>query len=155
MAAAWLGPDKGSKPAVVLAGGILGQTLVQRDVAFTSPDRPETALRIVSHIGRGSSSTAQTVVAMAGPGNFEPKSCSANMQASKPRRNRAASVPAVGTPWPLGFAPFLPPGVEARYRWYRRNCPTSRSEDVLGGCQSVDGLPAERPDPHRAWHDPH
>ena len=70
MAAAWLGPDEGSKPAVVLAGGILGQTLVQRDVAFTSPDRPETALRIVSYIGRESSSTAQTVVAMAGPGNF-------------------------------------------------------------------------------------
>ena len=113
MAAAWLGPDKGSKPAVVLAGGILGQTLVQRDVAFTSPDHPETALRIVSYIGRESSSTAQTVVAMAGPGNFEPKSFSANMQASKPRRNRAASVPAVGTPWPLGFAAFLPPGFEA------------------------------------------
>ena len=72
---------------------------------------------------------------------------SANTQASQPRRNRAASVPAVGTPWPLGFAPFLPPGFEARYRWYRRDCPTSRSEDVLGGCQSVDGLPAERPDP--------
>ena len=75
MAAAWLGPDKGSKPAVVLAGGILGQTLVQRDVAFTSPDRPETALRLVSHIGRETSSTAQTAVAMAGPGNFEPECC--------------------------------------------------------------------------------
>ena len=84
---------------------------------------------------------------MIGPGEFEPKSLEANvLGTSNARRTRVASLPAIGTPRPLECAPFLPAGLERRYLWYRRTCPTSRSACVLGTRQS-EGMGDERPDP--------
>ena len=116
-------------------------------VAVPRPDRPATDLCVVSYVGRERSSTGQEVVTMIGPGEFEPKRLEANvLETSNARRRRVASLPAIGTPRPLECAPFLPAGMEGRYLWYQRTCPTSRSECVLGTRQS-EGMADERPDP--------